>query len=120
MKGLPTDFQIVNGKFRLTEGTEKCRDNIWFFCVFDKFRVYTSEFGGNFVSLVQKPVSFLVLNKTLIVGSLMRKLEKYIPEARVDKIDIGYMSSNRKEYTLMIGYSLKENDGTQVSDVTFI
>ena len=120
MKGLPSDFQIVNGKFRLTEGAEKCRDNIWFFCVFDKFRVYTSDFGSSFISLVQKPISYILLNKTLIIGALKKKMTKYVPNVKVNQVDIGYLSSNRKEYSLMIDYSFKETDGTQVSDVTFV
>ena len=120
MRGLPSNFQLVNGKFKLTDGTEKCRDNIWFFCVFDKFRVYTSDFGGNFSSLVQKPITYLVLNKTLIVGALRKKMAKYIPNIKVNQIDIGYTSTDRKEYSMMIDYSYKEDTGVQVSDVTFV
>ena len=120
MKGLTTNIKLHEGKFQLVGGKEKARDNIRFFCIFDKFRVYTSDFGGNFVSLAQKPVSYLILNKTLIIGSLKKKMKKFLPNINVDEIDIGYMSNNRKEYSMQIGYSVKLENNVEIQDVTFV
>ena len=120
MKGLPCRFHLKNGKFVLTEGIEKSRDNIWFYCIFDKFRVYTSDFGANFVSLVQKPISYLIMNKTLILGSLKRGIQKYVPNVTVKNIDIGYTSKDRRSCSMMIEYSSVQGNKTEIQDVTFV
>lgn len=120
MKGLPCRFYIKNGKFALTEGVEKSRDSIWFYCIFDKFRVYTSDFGANFVSLAQKPVTYLFENRTIILSTLRRGIQKYVPNVDVKDIDLGYMSTNRRDYSLMIEYSSVQEDKTEIQDVTFV
>lgn len=120
MKGLPCGFTLKNGRFVLVEGVEKSRDNIWFYCVFDKFRVYTSDFGANFVSLVQKPIAYIFMNKTIILGSLKKGIQKYVPNVKVKDIDIGYTSANRREYTLKIEYDSVQEDKTRIQDVTFV
>lgn len=119
-KGLPSRFYLANGKFSLVEGTEKSRDSIWFYCIFDKFRVYRSDFGANFSALTQKPIAYLVLNKTLLLGSLKRGIQKYIPNVKVKNIDIGYVSKDRKTYSMMIEYSSVINGKEKIQDVTFI
>lgn len=120
MRGLPCRFYIKNGKFALAEGIEKSRDNIWFYCVFDKFRVYTSDFGANFVSLVQKPIAYLIMNKTIILGSLKKGIQKYVPNVTVNNIDIGYTSKDRRNYTMMIEYNSVQENKTEIKDVTFV
>lgn len=120
MRGLQTNFELQKGAFQLTEGVEKSRNNIWFFCIFNKFRVYVSDFGGNFLSLQQKPVSYLIMNATLLLGSLRRGIEKYVPNVTVRNLDMGYMSPNRKEYSLMIEYTSKEENKETINDVTFV
>ena len=120
MKGLPCRFNIKDGKFALTEGVEKSRDNIWFYCVFDKFRVYTSDFGANFVSLVQKPIAYLIMNKTIILGALKKGIQKYVPNVKVKDIDIGYTSTDRRNYTMRIEYNSTQEDKTKIQDVTFV
>ena len=120
MKGLPCRFQLKNGKFSLIEGVEKSRDNIWFYCIFDKFRVYTPDFGANFVSLVQKPVAYLFMNKTIILGTLQKGIQKFVPNVKVMNIDIGYTSKDRRNYTMMIEYNSVQEDKTETHDVTFV
>lgn len=120
MKGLSCRFQLKNGAFQLTGGADKARDNVWFYCIYDKFRVYCSDFGGNFVSLVQKPVSYLQLNKTLILRKLQVGIEQYCGDVKVGGIDIGYFASSRKDYRMQINYSYKEEDNTISQDVTFV
>lgn len=120
MKGLSCRFYIKKGKFALTEGIEKSRDNIWFYCIFDKFRVYSSDFGANFVSLVQKPIAYLIMNKTIILGSLKKGIQKYVPNVSVKSIDIGYISKDRRDYSMMIEYNSVQDNKTEIQDVTFV
>lgn len=120
MKGLSCRFYIKNGKFALTEGVEKSRDNIWFYCIFDKFRVYTSDFGADFVSLMQKPIAYLIMNKTIILGLLKKGIQKYVPNVTVGNIDIGYISKDKKNCSMMIEYSFVREDKVETQDVTFI
>lgn len=120
MKGLSCRFYIKKGKFALTEGIEKSRDNIWFYCIFDKFRVYSSDFGANFVSLVQKPIAYLIMNKTIILGSLKKGIQKYVPNVSVKNIDIGYISKDRRDCSMMIEYNSVQDNKTEIQDVTFV
>lgn len=120
MKGLQSRFTLKNGSFVLTKGIEKSRDSIWFYCIFDKFRVYSSDYGADFVSLVQKPIASLVLNRTLILGNLKKGIQKYVPNVNVNSIDIGYTSNDRRNYSMMIDYSSKQEDNVDVQDITFV
>ena len=120
MKGLTSRFQLKEGAFYLSEGVEKSRDNIWFYCIFDKFRIYASDFGANLVSLVQKPIGYLLMNKTIILGTLQQGIQKYVPNVKVEDIDIGYLSSNRTNYSLRIEYNSVKEDKTSIKDVTFV
>lgn len=120
MKGLQSRFYLKNGKFVLTEGIEKSRDSIWFYCIFDKFRVYTLDFGANFVSLVQKPTSYLIMNSTLILGTLRQGIQKYVPNVTIKNVDIGYFSTDRKNYHLMVEYNSIQENKEEIQDVTFV
>lgn len=120
MKGLPCRLQLKEGRLALIDGVEKSRDDIWFYCIFDKFRIYASDFGTNFVSLVQKPVSFLLINQTIILGTLRKGIQKYVPNVKVKDIDIGYMSNDRRNHTIMIVYDSVQEDKTEIQDVTFV
>lgn len=120
MKGLSCRFQLKNGAFQLTDGPSKAQDNVWFYCIFDKFRVYFSDFGGNFVSLVQKPASYLQLNKTLILRRLQTGIEKYCGGVKVKGIDIGYFASSRREYRIQIEYLAKKEDNSVSQEVMFV
>ena len=120
MKGLPSRFNLKNGRFALVDGVEKSRDSIWFYCIFDKFRIYCSDFGAYFVTLVQKPIAYLVMNKTIILGTLTKGIQKYVPNVTVNNIDIGYVSQNRKEYSMLIDYNSVQENKTEVKDVTFV
>lgn len=120
MKGLPCRFLIKDGKFQLTNGVEKSRDNIWFYCIFDKFRIYTSDFGVNFQTLIQRPIAYLIMNRTIILGTLKKGIQKYVPNVNVNNIDIGYLGNDRKNYSMLIEYDSVQDDKTTVHDVTFV
>ena len=120
MKGLNTDFKLEKGKFILTEGVERSRDAIWFYCIFDKFRVYVSDFGANIGYLLQRPISMLILNKTIIFGNLKSGIQKFIPNVAVTNLDIG-KGDSRKDLILKIEYKARgyRND-ENFYDVTFV
>ena len=120
MKGLNCNFQLSNGRFVLNEGVEKSRDAIWFYGIFDKFRVYTSDFGANFVSLVQKPISTLLLTKTLLIGKIKKEIEDFVPSVRVKNVDIGYIGKEREDVKVLIEYSSVLDNKTEIEDVTFV
>lgn len=120
MKGLTCRFQLHKGKFQLTEGNIKVKDSLWFYCTFDKFRVYLSDYGADFLSLVQKPLTSLQLNRTLILGKLQKGVEKYVPDVKVRGIDIGYDVSDRTSYHLLIDYEAIVEENTKINDVMFI
>lgn len=110
----------MNGAFLLTDGVEKSRDNIWFYCVYDKFRIYLSEYGADFYSLVQKPVSTLIVNKNIILGRLQKGIQKYVPDVTVKNIDIGYSRKDRLTYSMVVEYDSIQEDKTTIKDVTFV
>lgn len=119
-KGLSCRFTLSEGKFLLTEGTEKVQDNLWFYCIYDRFRVYFSDFFSGFSLLQQKPVGYLITNQTLILGRIKKGINRYVPGVTVDSIDVGYAGSDRKEYHLRISYTLNREDNTNIQDVTFV
>ena len=119
-KGLTTHIKLQNGRFQLIDGVEKARDGIRFYTIFDKFRVYVSDFGANFVSLLQKPASYIQVNSTIILGVYKKGVEKYVPNVKVNSIDVGYLTKDRKTHTLKLGYSVEEENKTTVQDVIFV
>lgn len=113
-------FTLKNGKFVLTSGAEKASDSVWFFCIFDKFRVYCSDFGARLVSLTQKPVSYILLNRTLIIGSLRMGIQKYTQDVKVNDIDFGYTRQDKKEVKVKIEFSAMNENKTIDNGVTFV
>ena len=120
MAGLSCRFQLVNGGFRFSEGTQRSRDALWFYCVFDKYRVYYSDFGANFTALLQKPISTIQLNKTLILGRFAQGVRKYVPSVSVKGLDIGYTANNRENLNVLVGYSAVLENKSEVTDVIFV
>lgn len=124
MKGLTTNFTIQEGKFSLSSGVEKARDSVNFYCGFDKSRTYLSDYGKNSVSLLhslmQKPISYIQRNSTLILGMLQKELQKYVPNIKVKDIDLGYFPENRRQYLVKIEYTSIQEDKSEIDDVTFV
>ena len=124
MTGLATNFTIQEGKFSLSSGVEKARDSVNFYCGFDKSRTYLSDYGKNSVSLLhslmQKPISYIQRNSTLILGMLQKELQKYVPNIKVKDIDLGYFPENRRQYLVKIEYTSIQEDKSEIDDVTFV
>lgn len=118
MKGLSSRFNIVDGKFQLTDGIEKSKDNIWFYCIFNKIRTYFEDFGGNFLSLTQKPVSMIRQNKVFIIGNLQNGIEKYVGNVEVTSIDMGFI--NRKDMVMVVEFKGLDEENNIKKGVTFI
>lgn len=120
MAGLSCRFQLVNGGFKLTSGGEYPADTVWFYCVFDKYRVYYSDYGANFTQLLQKPISTIQLNRTLILGRLSQGIQKYVPKVSAKTVDIGYANEDMENLRVLIGYSAVLDNKTEVSNVIFV
>lgn len=124
MTGLSTNFSIQNGKFSLSSGIEKTRDSVNFYCEFDKSRTYLSDYGKNSVSLLhslmQKPISYIQRNSTLILGMLQKELQRYVPNIKVKDIDLGYFPENRRQFLVKIEYTSVQEDKSEIDDVTFV
>ena len=124
MTGLATNFRIQNGKFSLSSGIEKTRDSVNFYCKFDKIRIYLSDYGKNSVfllhSLMQKPISYIQRNSTLLLGTIQKELQKYVPNIKVKDIDLGYFPENRRQYLVKIEYTSIQEDKSEIDDVTFV
>lgn len=110
-----------NGKLGLSSGSTKASDDIWFYCTFDRMRVYSPNYGFNFRSLVQRPASFFIVNRALIVSTLQNGIEQNTNDLRVLGVDVGYdPSDSRRELTLRIEYAAVEESKTEVQGVTFV
>lgn len=120
MKGLTCDFTLEKGKFHMFSGSEKTRSSIWFLINFDKIYPYDTSFSASLLSLLQKPVSYMLTNRTLILNNIQRKVEKYVPSVKVNRIDIGYSNNDRTKYVVQVGYTSKGEDNTTIQDVTFV
>lgn len=124
MKGLTTNFNIQNGRFSLSSGIEKTRDDVNFYCGFDKSRTYLSDYGRNSVSLLhsltQKPISYIQSNSTLLLGMLQKELQRYVPNIKVKDIDLGYFPENRRQFLIKIEYTSVQEDKSEIDDVIFV
>ena len=124
MTGLATNFNLQNGKFSLSSGVEKTRDDVNFYCGFTKSRTYLSDYAKNSISLlhslVHKPTSYIQSNSTLILGMLQKRLQKYVPNIKVKDIDLGYFPENRRQYLVKIEYTSIQEDKSETDDVTFV
>lgn len=124
MTGLATNFNIQNGRFSLSSGIEKTRDSVNFYFGFDKSRTYLSDYGKNSVSLLhslmQKPISYIQRNSTLILGMLQKELQRYVPNIKVKDIDLGYFPENRRQFLVKIEYTSIQEDKSEIYDVTFV
>lgn len=110
-----------NGKLGLSSGSTKASGDIWFYCTFDRMRVYSPNYGFNFHSLVQRPASFFIVNRALIVSTLQNGIEQNTNDLRVLGVDVGYdPSDSRRDLTLRIEYAAVEESKTEVQGVTFV
>jgi hypothetical protein len=60
------------------------------------------------------------MNRTLLLGSLQKGIQKYVPDVSINALDIGYVSNDRKNYSLMVEYNSVQEDKSVIQDVTFV
>lgn len=119
-RGLQSNFELEKGAFKLTVGVEKARDAIRFLTEFDKQRVYLPDFASNFVTLLQKPASYVQANSTILLGTYSKTVEKYVDSVNITGLDIGYLQGNRRVFLLQVEYVVEVEDMTKVKDVIFV
>lgn len=119
MKGLSTRFKIGSGKFQLTEGEEKAKDNLFFFMNWTfKVRVYLPEFSTGLLWLIQRPSSELVLYRSLILGNLKKLIGRFVPNIKVTSLNAFYEREHKK---YGVGIRFKYKDETEDKDlITFV
>lgn len=120
MKGLSCRFKLEKGKFQLSQGVDKCKDDVWFYCVYNKVRTYFSDYGGQFSSLIQRPTSMLIQNKIFIFGNLQKGIEQNVNNVVVKDLDIGYTPRDRKSYILVVSFTTIDDNNNPQNGVTFV
>ena len=125
MKGLSCLFSLDNnGKFKLTDGKTKARDNLLFTCSANKVRVYEPYFGVKVLSLLrsltQKPLSTLQRAQAIIKAQVSEAILEYNTNIQINDIDIGYIQGNRRYYGLSINYSVIEKGGNKITETIFV
>lgn len=69
---------------------------------------------------MQKPISYIQSNSTLILGMLQKELQKYVPNIKVKDIDLGYFPENRRHFFIKVEYTSIQEDKSEIDDVTFV
>lgn len=119
-RGLSHRFVVVNGSFKLSEGSEKVKDDLFFLMCFDTVsRIYKSDYAPKILWLVQKSTSFVNLYKTLLLGNLQKVVLKYISSIKIKSLYlISYRASGDFSYDVNIEYEYTDADGTVQDNVT--
>ncbi len=105
MKGLPTNFQLQNGKFLLTEGAEKAYDRLYMLVSYDKFREAVPDYAPGIIYMQQRPVSYLLQFQIILLGGISALIDKYCPEIRVDAIGFYQSTTDRRLINLSIAFT---------------
>lgn len=118
-QGLSHRFHLKQGKFVMSTGPEKVKDNLYFLMIFDRVsRIYRDDFAPKVLWLVQKPTSFVNNYKVLLLGRFRKVILKYVLEITVNSIDLVNERANGdpKSYSIYINYSYKGENGEIVED----
>lgn len=119
-RGLRCRFQLENGKIVLSSGKLLGSDSIWMYCIFDKFRIYTSDYGARIYQLLQRPTSYITQNRTILLRNLQIGINKYVPHVTLNNVDIGYFMHDRKTLRMMVDFSAEEESNIISNDVVFV
>ena len=118
--GLSYKFKLKQGRFSLTTGEEKVRDNLSFFMSFvSGYRIYMPDFSPDLLSLLQKPVSMVEQFKVLILGKLKIKVNRYIPEIYINSMGFEFIRSV-KQYAIYVDFNYTFGDKTQDDLIKFV
>lgn len=104
-KGLPSNFQLVNGKFQLIGGRPKIDDNVrMVVCFFGWFRYFTPDFVVNFYKFYQQTTSYVNQYKNVFRLRTLQAVEKYIPFAEFYTVDVTSDYGDRKKLNIFFQY----------------
>lgn len=107
-KGLPTRFQLVDGKFQLIGGTKKVDDNVSMLLSFiGWYRIFTQDYVIDAYQFFQNTTSYIYQFKNILRLRVMDIGKKYVPFANFHAVDIPVDYTNRKETTLHIQFQYK-------------
>ena len=105
-KGLPTRFQIIDGKFQLMGGKAKVDDNIaMLLCFVGWFRIFKQDYVINAYQLYQNTTSFLYYFKNILRLKIMDIGARYVPFAKFNAVDIPINYTDRKRTEIMIEFT---------------
>lgn len=107
-KGLPTRFQLENGKFQLKGGKDKVDDNVTMLLAFvGWFRIYTQDYVIDAYQFFQNTTSYVYQFKNILRLRVMDIGKRYVPFANFYAVDVPVDYTNRKETTLHIQFQYK-------------
>jgi hypothetical protein len=119
-KGLPTTFQLQNGRFGLLGGPLKCQDNMRMLVAFGNwFRYGYMDFCVNLTWLLQKSTNFILTFKIVTLGQFMRAAEKYCQFIQIKKANVSNHPDDRKRVDISIEYtnSLEPDSKYQYTEI---
>lgn len=104
-KGLPTNFELVNGKFGLIGGKPKIDDNVrMVVCFFGWFRYFTPDFVVNFYKFYQQTTSYVNQYKNVFRLRTLQAVAKYIPFGEFYTVDVLSNFNERKKLSIVFQY----------------
>lgn len=107
VKGLTYSI-LKDGKISFEEGSDKIDKSIYFFFNFSNYRrVYKPHFSPDLMWLLQKPSSRFTQFKTLILGSLKKKLLQVVPFVTVKSMQMIFYKTE-KQYSFNLEYTFEE------------
>ena len=105
-KGLPTSFNLKDGRFELIGGAVKCQDNMRMLLAFGNwFRYYYQDFCVNLMWLYQKPTSWIGEFKVIFLGQFIASAKKYAGFINIKKANVFYDATERTELLIGIEYT---------------
>lgn len=104
-KGLPTHFQLVDGRITLSGGDAKVDDNLRMFLHFAGwFRLFKQDYCMDVHSFIQATTSYVYRYRNVLRLKIMDSAEKHIPFAKLHSADLVVNNLNRKETSLFMQY----------------
>lgn len=106
--GLPTRFQLQNGKFLLVGGTPKVDDNVSMLLAFvGWYRLYTQDYVIDAYRFYQNTTNYLFKYKNIIRLKILDIGVRYVPFAKFTAVDIPIDFTDRKSTSIQINFSYK-------------
>jgi hypothetical protein len=117
-KGLSHRFSIKDGKFSLSTGPDKVRDNLLFLMYFDKVpRIYLHDFSPGVLWILQRPTSTVNNFRTIILAKLKKVVMKYVLEIAIDNIHLNQLrNEDSKKFELIFDYRYYNENGLLEED----